>query len=211
MSPVQIRADLMFGEERLILRARVRRGPTSARRRGWDVDRGLVARAQRGEEAAFASIAAEIGNRLHGVAHHVLRDSDLAADAVQQALIEIWRKLPQLREPDRMMPWAYRIVVRAAYAEAHRRSRWRIEPSDRTPISADDVSNSVADRDELDRGFTQLSLDHRTVLVLKHFAGLPNAEIARVLGISEGTVRSRLHYGLEALRGALAAQQRVAP
>jgi RNA polymerase sigma-70 factor, ECF subfamily len=211
---VSLGNGLRVGARRRILRVTVGRGPTTAAWRGWGVDRGLVQRAQRGEEAAFASIALEIGDRLHGVARHVLRDPDLAADAVQQALIDIWRKLPQLRDPDLLLPWAYRIVMRAAYAEAGRRSRWRIEAMGQgfeANASRADTSGSLADRDELERGFARLSLEHRSVLVLKHYAGLNNAEIGVALQISEGTVRSRLYYGLEALRGALAVARQAVP
>jgi RNA polymerase sigma-70 factor, ECF subfamily len=77
------------------------------------LDRELVARAQRGDEAAFAELVDRFGDRLYAVAHHILRDSGRADDAVQQAMIDIWRKLPTLRDPDRFAAWAYRIVARA--------------------------------------------------------------------------------------------------
>jgi RNA polymerase sigma-70 factor (ECF subfamily) len=72
-----------------------------------------------------------------------------------------------------------------------------------------DASHGVDDRDQLERGFAQLSMDHRTVVVLKHLGGLTNAEIADVLELSEGTVRSRLYYAMQTLRAALEADQRL--
>ena len=71
-----------------------------------DVD--LIGRAQRGDEEAFASLAVATGDRLHAVAHRILRDTDLAEDATQQALLTIWRDLPQLRDPSRFEAWSYR-------------------------------------------------------------------------------------------------------
>ena len=65
------------------------------------MDADLIGRAQRGDEEAFASLAVAAGDRLHAVAHRILRDIDLAEDATQQALLAIWRDLPTLRDPAR--------------------------------------------------------------------------------------------------------------
>jgi RNA polymerase sigma-70 factor (ECF subfamily) len=175
------------------------------------LDRELVERAQRGDAAAFGLLAARSGNRLHAVAHHILRDGALAEDATQQALIDIWRKLPQLRDPDRFQGWAYRIVVRAAHAEAGRGRQWRlaVRDLDLDRRSSPDHGTAIDDRDELERAFGALTLDHRTALVLKHFAGLSNPEIAEALDVPEGTVRSRLHHAMTSLRAALEAHHRL--
>jgi RNA polymerase sigma-70 factor (ECF subfamily) len=77
------------------------------------MDTKLVLEAQRGDEEAFASLAVAVGDRLHAVAHRILRDTDLAEDATQQALLSIWRDLPQLRDPARFDAWSYRLLVRA--------------------------------------------------------------------------------------------------
>ena len=147
---------------------------------------------------------------MHAAAQHILRDPDLAADAVQQAMIDIWRKLPQLREPDAFNGWAYRIVVRAALAEARARSAWRMrtEPARVEGHPEADAASRVDDRDELERGFARLGIEHRTVVVLKHYVGLSNSEVATAMDIPEGTVRSRLYNALQALRAALEADRR---
>lgn len=172
------------------------------------MDRDLVVRAQRGEEAAFAALLTEVADRLHATACHIVRDGDVAADAVQQAMIEMWRKIGNLREPERFLPWACRIVVRSAYAEAerYRGRRGRVEPQ--SVVTIVDESPTIDDRDELDRALGRLSDEHRAALVLKHYAGLSNLEIAEALAIPEGTVRSRLFHGLAALRAALDADRR---
>ncbi len=97
------------------------------------MDTELVTRAQRGDEGAFTSLAVAVGDRLHAVAHRILRDTDLAEDATQQALLNVWRDLPQLRDPARFEAWSYRLLVRACYAEARRTrsaSNLRFLPAD---------------------------------------------------------------------------------
>lgn len=175
------------------------------------MDRELVVRAQAGDESAFAELAARIGDRMYATAQHILHDTGRAEDAVQQAMISIWRQLPRLADPDRFQAWAYRIVIRAAYAEAHQRKVWILKsawtPAERT--FAPDHASGVADREQLERGFRSLPIDHRAVLVLKHYAGLSNSEIAEALDIPEGTVRSRLHHGIQSLRAQLEADARA--
>jgi len=174
------------------------------------LERDLVARAQRGDEPAFAELVERVGDRLYAVAQHILRDPGRADDAAQQAMIEIWRKLPSLKDPDRFLGWAYRIVVRAAYAEAASRRRWfvRLNVGAIEQERATDHAGTIIDRDELDRALGRLPIEHRAVLVLKHYAGLSNGEISDALGIPQGTVRSRLYYATSSLRAALEADWR---
>jgi RNA polymerase sigma-70 factor (ECF subfamily) len=177
------------------------------------LDRELVERAQQGDESAYAALAIRIADRMYAAAHHILRDTGRAEDAAQQAMIDIWRMLPQLKDPERFQAWAYRIVVRAAYAEAGRHRSWglRSAPEVVDRSFSPDHASGVADRDQLERGFQRLPVDHRAVVVLKHYAGLSNPEIAEALDIPEGTVRSRLHYSLKTLRAALEADARSGP
>ena len=176
------------------------------------MDTDLVVRAQRGDEQAFASLAVAVGDRLHAVSHRILRDIDLAEDATQQALLAIWRDLPALRDPARFDAWSYRLLLRACYAEGRRTRQWspnvRLLPVDE-PDRADGLS-LVVDRDQLERGFRRLSLDHRSVVVLHHYLDLPLETVADVLGVPIGTVRSRLHHAMRGLRAALDADARPA-
>jgi RNA polymerase sigma-70 factor (ECF subfamily) len=174
------------------------------------MDTDLVRLAQSGDKGAFTSLAAARADRFLAASHRILRDLSLAEDATQQALLSIWRDLPQLRDPARFDAWSYRLLVRACYAEGHRDRRWepnlRLLPADE-PISADGFS-SVVDRDQLERGFRRLSIDHRAVVVLHHYLDLPLDEVAETLGIPAGTVRSRLHHAMRGLRAALDADAR---
>lgn len=170
------------------------------------MERALVEEAQRGDRDAFAELMRLEGGRLYALAYRILRDAHLAQDAFQEAAIEAWRHLPTLRDPDRFEAWIHRIVVRACYAESRKRTRWMasvrlLEIEASRTIEA---PTAIHDRDELDRGFKALSIDHRAVFVLHHYVGLPLVEVAETLGIPAGTARSRLHYATEALRRALA-------
>jgi RNA polymerase sigma-70 factor (ECF subfamily) len=176
------------------------------------VDRDLVVRAQQGDQQAFLRLAAALGDRLHRVAQRILRDGDLADDATQQALLDIWRDLPRLRDPARFDAWAYRLLVRTCYREARKARRWapnlRLTPADEPSVA--DGLRSVIDRDQLERGFRHLSVNHRAVVVLHHYLDLPLDEVADILGVPAGTVRSRLHYAMRGLRAALEADARPA-
>ena len=176
------------------------------------MDTDLVVRAQHGDEEAFASLAVAVGGRLNAVSHRILRDIQLAEDATQQALLTIWRDLPQLRDPARFDAWSYRLLVRACYAEG-RRMRVQVPnlhllPSDE-PAGAEGLS-AVVDRDQLERGFRRLSIDHRAVVVLHHYVDLPLDQVAEILGVPIGTVRSRLFHAMRGLRAALEADARPA-
>jgi RNA polymerase sigma factor (sigma-70 family) len=174
------------------------------------VDRDLVEQAQRGDREAFAILARTRGDRLFGVARRVLREVDLAEDAVQQALVIAWRELPRLRDPYRFDVWLHRMLLHACYAEARRRRAWlsnvRVLPVD-GPAGPDALA-SLADRDEVERGFRRLPPEQRAILVLHHYLGLGLNEIGEVLDIPAGTARSRLHYAHRAMRALLEADAR---
>src|SRR3954453_4453652 len=169
------------------------------------VDRDLVEQARRGDREAFAVLVHQVSDSLYAVAQRILRDPGLAEDALQNALVLAWRRLPKLRETDRFEAWIHRILVHACYDESQRARQWRTDirvlPMDGP--STPDGSSSVADRDELERAFRQLTLEQRAVFVLHHYVGLPLVEVAELLEIPAGTARSRLHYAIAGLRQAL--------
>ena len=174
------------------------------------VDTELVKRAQHGDREAFGQLAADLAARFLPVSRRILRDIDLAEDASQRALVAIWRDLPQLRDPARFDAWSYRLLVRACYAEGSRARRSspniRLLPVDEPTVA--DGTGTVVDRDQLERGFRRLSIEHRAVVVLHHYLDLPLDEVADVLGVPAGTVRSRLHHAMRGLRAALEADAR---
>ena len=176
------------------------------------MDRELVRAAQHGDQAAFVDLIRPRVDHLFAVAQRILRDVDRAEDALQDALVIAWRDLRGLRDPDRLDAWLHRVLVREAVEQATRERRrtadLRILPVDgpATP----DGSVSLADRDQLERGFRRLAPVQRAMLVLHHYEGYGPGEIAEMLGIPPGTARSRLHHAHRAMRAALDAEARSA-
>lgn len=171
--------------------------------------RDLVEAARSGDHEAFEVLATAAADRLYAVARLVLRDTTLAEDAVQEALVRAWQQLPSLRDPDRFDAWLYRLVMNACADQGRQLRRWSAQvkalPLD---ASTSDETGAVADREQLERGFSRLKPEQRAVLVLHHYSGFSAAEISRILAISEGTARSRLYYATEAMRAALDADAR---
>jgi RNA polymerase sigma-70 factor (ECF subfamily) len=174
------------------------------------VDPRLVERARDGDADAYAHLALDVSDRLYGVALRILRDADAAADALQAALVAIWRDLPALRDLDRFEAWSYRVLIRCCQADRRRAKRsiiaLELMPHD---AAAPDTQTSVALRDELAQAFRTLSDEQRAVLVLLYYRDLTLAEIAEALNISIGTVKSRLHYARQAMRAAVEAEART--
>ena len=173
--------------------------------------RELVEAAGRGDHEAFEVLATSAGDRLYAVARLILRSADQADDAVQEAFVRAWQQLPTLRDPDRFDAWLYRLVVNACADQGRHIRRWsqQVRP---LPLQAaiSDETDAVADREQLERGFDRLKPEQRAVVVLHYYSGFSAAEIAQVLGIPEGTARSRLHYATQAMRAALEADARPA-
>lgn len=176
------------------------------------MERRLVEQAMRGDEEAFDILVGRIGDGLHSAARRILRDPSLAEDATQQALLELWRNLPRLRDPDRFEAWAYRLLVNACHAEARRDRRHRgnlqLLPTDEPTVP--DPSARLANLEELDRAFRRLSVEHRTVVVLVHYLDMTPTQAAEAMGTPVGTARSRLHYALQAMRSVIETDARAA-
>lgn len=170
--------------------------------------RGTVERARRGEHDAFTSLIDVHLARLDAAARLILRDPELARDAVQEALIRAWRDLPGLRDPDRFDAWLHRLLANACLDLVRRRKR-RVIEVELTPIHAprtDDVSGALADRQMLDQALAALAPSHRAVVALHYLLGMPLSEVAASLRIPIGTAKSRLHYALAAMRSTVTAE-----
>jgi RNA polymerase sigma factor (sigma-70 family) len=170
--------------------------------------RTLVERAREGDRDAFAVLARAAAARLDAAARLVLRDRELARDAVQEALIRAWRDLPGLRDPERFDAWLHRLLVHAAIDESRRRRR-RVVEVELEPMvhpSHGGEIGLVAERDALDRALAGLAPEHRALVVLHYYLGMPLPEAASSLGISLGAAKSRLHRAIGALRRAFTAE-----
>jgi RNA polymerase sigma-70 factor, ECF subfamily len=177
------------------------------------MDRGWVVRAQEGDETAYALIVEAVIGRLAAVARLILRDSSAAQDAVQETLVEAWRGLPTLRDPERLEPWLRRLLVRACADHARRDRRRRIAEIPVAGVwraTSEIAADGIVLRDEVERALAVLPIEQRTVLVLAYYLDLPVSETALALGIPVGTVKSRLDRARSALRAALESERRVA-
>ena len=173
--------------------------------------RELVEQARHGDREAFEAVVRAGSGRLYAIAYRILRDADLADDALQETLVKVWDDLPALRDPDRFDAWAARILCRCCYRLAKRERRLSSLSITRVePVGPHAFETEVADHDEMERGFRRLSPEHRTELVLHYYLGLTLSEVAATLAISPGTVGSRLHYATQSLRAALESEARSA-
>ena len=175
--------------------------------------RALVERARRGDHDAFAALVDPSLARLDAAARLVLRDPELARDAVQDALIRAWRDLPGLRDPDRFDAWLRRLTVNACLdlARSRRRRPIEVEISPLDAPTQPDPSGSLADRELVDRALARLDPGHRAVVALHYLLGMPLPDVAASLGIPLGTAKSRLHHALAAMRRSTPADPDPAP
>jgi RNA polymerase sigma-70 factor, ECF subfamily len=170
------------------------------------VNSELVERAKSGDREAFEAIATASYKHMYAIARRVIRDGAAAEDAVQEALILVWRDLRSLRDIDKFDAWSYRLLLRACFAQARTRRRMSagvtgIDDGNRSDPR--DAYAAVVQRDELERAFVTLPIEHRAVVVLTHYQGMSAAEVGDVLGIPTGTVYSRLHYAIRAMRASM--------
>ena len=179
------------------------------------MQRDLVERAMAGDHDAFSELARVSIGRLYIVARLILRDDARAEDATQEALLAAWRRLAGLRDPDRFEAWLHRLLVNACYREARRGRRRQSIEVHVDPLAMPEAPGAIdgdfdlADRDQLERGFRRLDVDQRTVLVMHYYIGFSLDEAAEVLGVPPGTVRSRLHRAINAMRAGLEADART--
>jgi RNA polymerase sigma-70 factor, ECF subfamily len=169
-------------------------------------NRTLVERASGGDHDAFAVLATAASSRLDAAARLILRDRELARDAVQNALVRAWRDLPGLRDPERFDAWLHRLLVNSCLDELRRMRRRPIEvdilPIDE-PSIGDDVRH-LADRDLVERALARLDPEHRALVVMHYYLGYPLPDAARSLGISLPAAKSRFHRAMDGLRRTLA-------
>jgi RNA polymerase sigma-70 factor, ECF subfamily len=174
------------------------------------MDRQLVVRAQAGDHAAFAALAGASIGRLTAIARLTLRDGPRAEDAVQEALVGAWRNIRSLRDPERFDAWLYRLLMRACADQIRGERRHRVVqlPELGGPaVPGPDARLAV--HDELERGLRALPMDQRAVVVLTYYLDLPLADVAEVLEVPLGTVKSRLNRALSGLRARLEADSRL--
>ncbi len=179
----------------------------------------LVAAARGGDRGAFDELVRRHHSRIYTMVYHMLGHKEDAEDVVQAAFLKAYRALSNFRGTAAFSSWLYRIAVNTAFNYIKQRRRraavslHEIEPAaGLDPAFQELVTRSGPDRDaqiselqqKLNEALQALSEKHRTVVVLHDIQGMPHEEIARIMGCSEGTVRSRLFYARQLLQGLLA-------
>jgi RNA polymerase sigma-70 factor (ECF subfamily) len=169
-------------------------------------DACLVAAARMGARDAFARLVAFRGPRLYAHARRLCDDADTARDLVQQAWVEIWRGLRGLRDDRAFLPWALRIVTRAAARDLRARLAERRVAKDWAAgqqASSPAAGEAGAEARILHAALAALSPGHRTVLALFYLEEMRVAEVAVALDIPPGTVKTRLLHARGKLRALL--------
>ncbi|MCB1255985.1 MAG: RNA polymerase sigma factor [Microthrixaceae bacterium] len=159
-----------------------------------EVDEVTVRRAQHGDAAALDQLVRSLMPYLGRICGAIALDA--GDDALQNTMIAITKNLPSLREPAALRGWARRIAVREAVRVARVGRSIPVDPNTLRPPPVPDGATAVEVRALLD----QLGPEHRAALVLRHLDGLDEAEMAEVLGVAPGTVKSRLHRARGAFR-----------
>jgi len=174
----------------------------------------LFERASQGDHDAFGMLVGEHLARLDTAARLILRDPELARDAVQEASLRAWRNLRGLRDPDRLGAWLYRLTVNACLDIARKR-RGRLFEVELTPLHdapVPDPTSRVADTLYVERMLAAVEPAQRAVVVLHYYLDLTLPETAAALGIPVGTAKSRLNRALDAMRVRVASEnERPAP
>jgi RNA polymerase sigma-70 factor (ECF subfamily) len=137
------------------------------------------------------------------LARAILLDDQEAEDAVQDACLAAWRRRGSLREPARFGAWFDRIVINACRDHLRRRRRERRRVTALEVAWMDPIGAPTPDGAKLDAALDALDLEHRLVVLLRYWRDLPLDGIAERLDIPLGTVKSRLHYALRAMRAQL--------
>lgn len=164
----------------------------------------LILLAQAGDRQALDQLFAGIQAPLYDYLVGLLRDAHLAEDVLQEVFVLTWRKLTWLRDPALFRPWVYRIASREAFRRLKKERFWSRLLGDSELLSVADgsaVDPSVRGCPErLTEYLDAVSPASRAVLILHYQQGLTHEEVADVLEIAPGTVKSRLAYGLAVLR-----------
>ena len=165
----------------------------------------LVLLAQSGDREALNTLLQSVQEPLYRYILRLVGQPALADDILQEVFFRIYRKLHWLREPEWFRAWAYRIASREALKQLQRERRWNEQVRDDEVLEAltdprAEESASSALLEQLPHWVVRVSPASRAVLILHYLHEMPLAEIADVLGISIGTVKSRLAYGLASLR-----------
>jgi len=180
-----------------------------------DPPHDLVAAARDGDRAALEQLLRLHHDRIHALARRITGNDADAADATQEALLAIVRGLPRFDGRSSFSTWAYRVTSNACLDELRRRRRRPVVDldDDRTEVAdpGAPVDTTVPDRLRLDAALARLPEEFRVAVVLRDVCDLDYAEIAAVLDLPPGTVRSRIARGRARLADLLGGNRSITP
>jgi RNA polymerase sigma-70 factor (ECF subfamily) len=165
-------------------------------------DDELVARFLAGDQAAFTALVHRHERRVYNLALRMLGREEDAKDAAQDAFLNALRKLSSFRGQAAFTTWMHRVTMNTCYDILRKRRREPLldDPPDDIPSRVTgDPASQVADAIDVQRALVQVPEDFRAVLILHDVQDLAYEDIAQILGIPVGTVKSRLHRGRVAL------------
>lgn len=186
-----------------------------------NADTELVLECQQGNQQSFRYLYRRYSSRVRSTLYQ-LCGAEALDDLVQEVFLRAWKGLPQLRKPSQFSTWLYRICWNVASDQRRSLQKQRsfnsklkanaevLPIQDSRPSDSPDLMH-LHYQDLIQRGLQQLSLDHRAVLVLHDLEDLPQKEVAQILGIAVGTVKSRLFHARMSLRQFIIQQQGESP
>lgn len=171
-------------------------------------DEALLGAVARSDEAALAELYDRFGRMAYGLALRVLRDADLAEDAVQDAFLQVWRSAERFQaDRAKASTWVLTFVHRRAVDLVRREERRRTEPEEAAPVpagpGADEDVERRSKREVVQDALRQLPVDQRQAIELAYYGGYTQSELAERLGEPLGTIKSRMFTGLQRLRALL--------
>jgi RNA polymerase sigma-70 factor (ECF subfamily) len=185
-------------------------------------DEVLVRRAQDGDMVAFEELVARHRDKLFARAISMMRNEDDANDLSQEAWVKAWQRLKQFQGESSFATWMTRIVINLCLDQLRKNKRQRAESIQQMEEDAGGVERQMPTvtfnptdglektelRARIDRALTQLSYEHRTVLILHEFEDLEHKEVAKRMQCSIGTVMSRLFYARRRMASLMASYKR---
>ena len=184
--------------------------------RSINEDRQLIARTRRGDYAAFETLYDKYKGQVHRTALAIVREQGAAEDILQDCFIKVYTNIDRIDSSRPLIPWLYRVTVNLSYNWVTRRKRWLIPLEtviDRLTTAPRTSPEQVLEENELrhvvQEAIYSLTFEQRVVLILFYLNNFSIREIAYILDVPEGTVKSRLYYGRENLRQKLLSDQRL--
>lgn len=181
---------------------------------GQDLE--LVGKAKAGNREAFKALVEKYQERVFGLAYEVVGNREDAEDIAQEAFVKAYLSLGEFRADSSFFTWLYRIVYNMSIdyrRKVMRRGGEALELDENTAAESSQLTSKVGtpqdeflrkeQRNHIQKALATISDEHRAVITLREIDGLSYDEIARVTGISLGTVMSRLHYARKRLQQAL--------